>query len=84
MCNQMCVYFFQVNQPGVHLPVVYDRQFYRDIFAQYAEMLSKGRAMKTLVPYTQESGSEPEIIDPRRAKQQVSVCVIPTNTNALI
>ena len=59
-----------MKQPGIHLPVVYDRQFYRDIFAQYAEMLRKGRAMKTLVPYAPESGGEGEV-DPRRQKQQV-------------
>ena len=29
----------QANEPGVHIPVVFDRQFYRDIFSQYAILL---------------------------------------------
>ena len=57
----------QVNEPGVHLPVVYDRQFYRDIFFQYSTLLSKSRAMQTLVPYRQIHGGD---LDPRRQKQQ--------------
>ena len=53
---------YQVNEPGVHMPVVYDRQFYKDIFKQYAELLSQSRAEQVQVPY-------PEGLDPRRAKQ---------------
>ena len=59
----------QVNEPGIHVPVVYDRQFYRDIFSQYADLLNKARAMQSLVPYQQEAVSGAEL-DPRRKKQQ--------------
>ena len=56
----------KVNTPGMHLPVVYDRQFYCDIFKQYAAMLSKSKTITTepvLVPH-------PANQDPRRQRQQ--------------
>ena len=59
----------QVNKPGVHVPVVYDRQFYRDIFTQYAELLSEAKAVQTLVPYRQREVPGDDL-DPRRQKQQ--------------
>ena len=36
----------QVNATGAHVPVVYDRQFYRDIFKQYAELVQQAGAVK--------------------------------------
>lgn len=59
----------QVNKVGVHMPVVYDRHFYRDIFAVYADMLRKARAVKgdrVVVPFQQVDGAP---LDPRRQKQ---------------
>ena len=54
----------QLNKPGVHLSVVYDRQFYRDIFACHADILKESRAVQKLVPYPTND------LDPRRQKQQ--------------
>ena len=58
----------QVNQTGVHLPVVYDRQFYRDVFEQYAEILGKinltSESENVFVPYTDGAS-----VDPRRQQQ---------------
>ena len=59
----------QVNEPGVHLPVVYDRQFYQDIFAQYADLRDKSAAVKKLVPYPKDRGHGAQL-DPRRQQQQ--------------
>ena len=55
----------QVNQPGVHLPVVYDRQFYRDVFEQYVQLVNKARGL-TSVFVPNADGT----LDPRRQKQQ--------------
>ena len=59
----------QINVPGVHAPVVYDREFYRDIFRQYADILLRSRSVKTvLVPYgpCTTPGADN---DPRRERQ---------------
>lgn len=55
----------QVNEPGVHLPVVYDRQFYRDMFSQYVELVNKARTMKSVFD------PDATTIDPRRQKQHL-------------
>ena len=59
----------QVNTSGIHLPVVYDRQFYRDIFKQYAQLLAKTKSTQpVLVPFP--SDGDAANVDPRRQKQQ--------------
>ena len=49
--------------------MVYDRQFYKDIFEQYAKLLKESRAVQALVPYPQPANGD--ALDPRRQKQQV-------------
>lgn len=59
----------QVNEPGVHVPVVYDRQFYRDVFRQYVNLLTKSKEVvsnQVLVPYPTDGPN----LDPRRQQQQ--------------
>ena len=55
----------QANKPGVHLPTVYDRQFYQDVFKQYSDLMQKSKEMQTLVPYPENIDD----MDPRRQKQ---------------
>ena len=57
----------QVNEAGVHMPVVYDRQFYRDIFSQYVEITEKAREVKHAFVRRASGGAR---MDPRRQKQQ--------------
>ena len=63
----------QVNKTGIHVPVVYDREFYRDIFREYASLLGKAKAVRTFVPYHQPPSDDDgttTTLDPRRQQQQ--------------
>ena len=57
----------QVNQEGVHMPVVYDRQFYQDIFRQYADLVRESKTVRHV--FVPNAGAD-TAVDPRRQRQQ--------------